>query len=164
MQYSTQLFILIIKPSLKNGKGPAIHCLCTSQISNSIIMTLYTIFARSDAVATIYFITQFCVASIREQLLIERAFIKLSVISKIFCKCKGFEKSQFYRFIKELRCGDLVLKQTFQLLDQPPLCYKAVPTRHLQSVSLFSSSNDFTRSSPSESQKMPNFSGQHAFL
>ena len=72
MQYSTQLFILVLKPSLQNGKGPAIHCLCTGQISNSIIhMTLYTIFARSDAMATIYFITQFCVASIRERLLIE---------------------------------------------------------------------------------------------
>ena len=45
---------------------------------------------------------------------------------------------------KELRCVDLVLKQTFQLLDQPPLCYKykAVPTRHIQSVSLFSSLNN----------------------
>ena len=30
-----------------------------------------TVFARSDAAATIYFITQFCAASIREQLLIE---------------------------------------------------------------------------------------------
>ena len=30
-----------------------------------------TIFARSDAVATIYFITQFCAASIREWRLIE---------------------------------------------------------------------------------------------
>ena len=35
------------------------------------LKTLYTIFARSDAVATIYFIVQFCAASIREQLLIE---------------------------------------------------------------------------------------------
>ena len=25
------------------------------------------------------------------------AFIKLSGIGKIFCKCKGFEKSQFYK-------------------------------------------------------------------
>jgi len=30
-----------------------------------------TIFGQSDAAATIYFITQFCVASIRERLLIE---------------------------------------------------------------------------------------------
>jgi len=61
-----------------------------------------------------------------------------------------------------LRCGDLVLKQTFQL-DQPPLCYKAVPTWHLQRVSSFSS-NDFTRWSPSVPQKMTNLSGQPAFL
>ena len=56
------------------------------------------------------------------------AFIKLSVIGKTFVKCKGFEKSRFCKINKELRYGDLVLKQTFQLLDQPPLCYKAVPT------------------------------------
>ena len=30
---------------------------------------------------------------------------------KVFCKCKGFEKSQFYKINKELRRGDLVLKQ-----------------------------------------------------
>ena len=34
------------------------------------------------------------------------AFIKLSGISEIFCKCKGFEKSQFYKINRELRCGD----------------------------------------------------------
>ena len=65
----------------------------------------------------------------------------------VFRKCKGFEKSQFYKISKELRCGDLVLKQTFQLLDQsstytaPPICF------------LVSSSNDFTRWSPSVPQK-----------
>ena len=31
----------------------------------------YTVFARSDAVATIYFVAQFCAASIRERLLIK---------------------------------------------------------------------------------------------
>ena len=72
------------------------------------------------------------------------AFIKLSVVGKIFRNCKGFEKSKIN---EELRCGGLVLKHTFQL-DQPPLCYKAVLTRHLQSVSSFSS-NDFTWWSPS---------------
>ena len=41
------------------------------------------------------------------------AFIKLSVIGEIFGKCKGFEKSKFYKINKELRCSDLVLKQTF---------------------------------------------------
>ena len=92
--------------------------------------------------ATIYFIAQFCAASIRERLL-RAAFIKLSVIGKIFRNCKGFEKSQFHKINEELRRGDLGLKQTFQL-DQPPLCFKAVPTRHLQSVPSFSS-NEFTR-------------------
>ena len=58
----------------------------------------------------------------------------------------------------------LGFEATFQLLDEPLLCYKAVPTRHLQSISLFSSFNDFTRWSPSVPQKMPNFSGQCAFL
>ena len=41
---------------------------------------------------------------------------------------KIFEKSQFYKIDKELRCGDLVLKQNFQLLDQPSRSYKAVPS------------------------------------
>ena len=49
-----------------------------------------TVFAQSDAVATIHFIVQFCVASIREQLLIESGVFKLS---NIFPNCKGFEKS-----------------------------------------------------------------------
>ena len=84
---------------------------------------------------------QFCTASIWERHLLN------SVLSV---------ESQFY---KNMRCGDLVLKQTFQLLDQLLLCYKAVPTRNLQSVSSFSS-NDFTCWSPSGPQKMPNFSGQ----
>ena len=96
-----------------------------------------------------YFITQFW-----EWLLTEsRVLPVLSV--KVFRKCKGFKKSQFYiyKISNELWCGDLVLKQTFQLLDQsgtytaPPICF------------LVSSSNDFTRS-PSVSQKMTNFSGQ----
>ena len=59
-------------------------------------------------------------------------------------------------------CSDLGLKQTFQL-DQPPLCYKVVPTWYPQSVSSFSS-NDFTRWSPFMPEKMPNSSKQSAFL
>ena len=43
-------------------------------------------------------------------------FIKLSVIGKIFCKCKGFEKSQFYKINKELRCCDLVLSKPSSFL------------------------------------------------
>ena len=57
----------------------------------------------------------------------EWRLLKLSVVGKILPKCKGFAKSQFWKINKELWCGDLVLKQTFQLLDQPPLCYKVVP-------------------------------------
>ena len=38
---------------------------------NSSSTVTYTVFARSNAVATTYFIAQFCVASIREWLLIE---------------------------------------------------------------------------------------------
>ena len=66
-----------------------------------------TIFAQSDAAATIYFITQFCGASIREWLLIKSgyqlrvAFIKLSVIGKIFCKYEGFEKASFILWRKK---------------------------------------------------------------
>jgi len=37
----------------------------------------------------------------------------------------------FCKINKELWCGDLVA--TFQLLDQPPLCYIVVPTQHIQS-------------------------------
>ena len=63
----------------------------------------------SDAVATIYLITQLCGFYLRVY-----SFIKLSVISKIFCKCtcKSFEKSQLYMCMinEKLRCGDLVLE------------------------------------------------------
>ena len=53
-----------------------------------------------------FFITQFCRASIREWLLIKNgyqsrvAFIKLSVIGKIFCKYEGFEKASFIQRTK----------------------------------------------------------------
>ena len=83
-------------------------------------------------------------------------FINLDDMDKTFCKCKGFEMSQLYKTNKELRCGDFVLKQNFQLLDHPLLSYKVAPTQHLQSVSSFSSSNDFTHWLPSMSQKKPN--------
>ena len=82
-------------------------------------------------------------------------FIKLGGIGTTFCKCKGFEMSQLYKTNKELRCGDFVLKQNFQLLDHPSLSYKVAPTQHLQSVSLFSSSSDLHVGCP-PCQKMPN--------
>ena len=55
--------------------------------------------------ATIYFIMQS-----------RAAFIKISVIRKIFRKCKGFEKSHFYKINKELQCSDLVLKHPSSFL------------------------------------------------
>ena len=83
-------------------------------------------------------------------------FIKLDGIGKALSKYEGFEVSQLYKTNKELRCGDFVLKQNFQLLDHPSLSYKVALTWHLQSVSLFSSSNGFTRWLPSVTLKMPN--------
>ena len=86
--------------------------------------------------ATICFIMQFLcgfysrVATNREQ----RSLNSVVWVS-IFCKFKGFEKSQFYKIKEELRHCVLVLKQNFQLsLDQLLLSYKAVPTWHLQSI------------------------------
>ena len=65
----------------------------------------------------------------------EQHLLNSVVWVKVFCKCKGFERSQFYEINEELRCGDLVLKQNFQLsLDQLSLSYKAVGTWNLQSV------------------------------
>ena len=60
---------------------------------------------------------------------------------KVFRKCKGFEKSQFYKISKELQCGDLVLKQTFHCGAMPRVskqciaalnCYvaKALPVKY----------------------------------
>ena len=69
-------------------------------------------------------------------LLFERCLLNSVLLVKSFVNVRASSKASFN---KELQCSDLVLKQTFQLLDQPPLCYKAVPTRHLQSVSSFSS-------------------------
>ena len=51
-------------------------------------LNLHTVFARSDAVATIYFITQFCAASIREQRLLNsvasvKTFVNVRVLRKV---------------------------------------------------------------------------------
>ena len=63
----------------------------------------------------------------------ERHLLYSVVWVKVFCKCKGFEKSQFYEINEEFRRADLVLKQNFQLsLDKSSLSYKAIPTWHLQ--------------------------------
>ena len=76
------------------------------------------------------------------------AFIKLSALVQILCKCKGFEKCLFYKVNKELRCSDMVLKQNFQLLDQLLLSNKLVLTWHLQCWS------------PSVPQKIPNLAAE----
>ena len=54
----------------------------------------YTVFAQSDAVATINFIVQFCAASNREWRLL------YSVLGKIFRNCKGLRKASFIRLTK----------------------------------------------------------------
>jgi len=46
-------------------------CYSWPQESSSLVTKPYTIFAQSDATATIYFIVQFCAASIQERLLIQ---------------------------------------------------------------------------------------------
>ena len=77
-----------------------------------------------------------------------------SVLSvKSFLNVRALRKASFARLTKNY---DAVT----WFWSKPSSCYKAVPTRHLQSVSSFSSSNDFTRWSPSAPQKMPNLSGQ----
>ena len=53
---------------------------------------------------------------------------------------------KFFVIARALRKTSFIQRIAMQL-DQPPLCYKAVPTRHFQSVSSFSS-NDFTRDRP----------------
>ena len=75
-----------------------------------------TVFTRSDAAATIYFIMQFCAASIWE-----RRLLNSVLLVKSFVNVRALRKASFFK--KELWC-DLGLKQTFQLLDQPPLCHK----------------------------------------
>ena len=72
----------------------------------------------------------------------ERHLLNSVLSVKIFRECKGFEKSQFYMINKELQCGDLDLKQTFQFHDQLPLCHQLdlqsgsyLHVWHLQSVS-----------------------------
>ena len=49
------------------------HMCITQEHPRTILQTRYTVFARSDAAATIYFVHQFCVASIRERHLFRSA-------------------------------------------------------------------------------------------
>ena len=119
---------------------------------------LITIFAQSDTAATIYFIIVLCGFYSREATNREQRLLNSVLSVKSCVNLRALRKSQFYKFNKELWSGDLVLKQTFQLLDQPPLCYKVVPTQLLQSISsFFFYFSDFTRWSPSVPPKMPNY-------
>ena len=84
----------------------------------------------------------------------ERRLLNSSVLGKIFRNCKGFEKNQFHKINEdELWCS---------LISR---CFAT--KRYLHGTSnpfprfFF---NDFTRWLPSMPQKMPNFSGQRAFL
>ena len=67
------------------------------------------------------------------------AFIYLSEKSFVNTCTKGLE---FCNINSELTCGDLISERNVQLLDQLSLFNKAVPTRHLQFVSSFSSAKE----------------------
>ena len=56
-----------------------------------------TVFARSDAAATIYFIRQFCAASIRERCLLNSV---LSVKSLVNVHVSALRKASFVRLTK----------------------------------------------------------------
>ena len=51
--------------------GMNVFTILPLKLNCNVYFHYHTVFARSEAVATIYFITQFCAASIREWLLIE---------------------------------------------------------------------------------------------
>ena len=56
-----------------------------------------------------------------------------------WCMYKGLGVVSYH---SELTCGDLVLEQNSQHLDQPSLFDKVTPTRCLQSVSSFPSAKE----------------------
>ena len=106
-----------------------------------------TVFARSDAAATIYL--NLCGFYSRAVTNRERRLLNSVFSVKFFVIVRALRKASFIRRI--------AIK-----VDQPPLCYKAVPTRHFQSV--FSFSQWFHTMIALRASKMPNFSGQRAFL
>ena len=75
-----------------------------------------TIFAWSDAAAT---------HRARNFVRLLAAFIKLSVIGKIFRNCKGFEKSQFYKITKNCDAVTWFWSKPSSLISRRALCYKA---------------------------------------
>ena len=61
-------------------------------------------------------------------------FIKLSVIDKIFCKCKGFEKSQFYKINKPssfLMSRHFATKRYLHGTSNPFPCFLLPMTSHV---------------------------------
>ena len=134
--------------------------MCAYQPRTVSYSTSYTVFAQSDAVATIYFITQFlCGFYLRAATNREQCSLNSVVCVKILCKCEGFEKSQFYNINEELRPWFWSKTSSF-------LISRRFPTkRYLHGNSnpfgtSFSSPNDFTRWAASVPQEMPNFAGQ----
>ena len=66
--HSLLLVICALWNKVQDLYGGVLNC-ATSKLDIHGENVVYTLFAQSDAVATIYFIMQFCVASIQEQLL-----------------------------------------------------------------------------------------------
>ena len=69
------------------------HIFPTMTLWYSTSKDLTTIFAWSDTAATIYFIAQFCAASIREQLLIERRLLKSVLSVKSYVIVRALRKA-----------------------------------------------------------------------
>ena len=63
-------------------------------LAKSFVSRTVTVFARSDAAATIYFIAQFCAASIWERRLL------VFSVKFILPNCKGLRKASFTRLTK----------------------------------------------------------------
>ena len=124
VKYSPKCYIFckIVNACARLGGS---HSLVMSKIERTLCLLVetgakvYTVFARSDAAAIIYFITQFCAASIREWRLLNSV---VSVKSFVYVRTLRIAS---YKINKELR-SDLLLKQNFKLVDQPSLSYKAV--------------------------------------
>ena len=94
-----------------------------------IVLLTCTVFAQTDTVTTIYSINQFCAASIREWHLFNLVETQCE-----YARTKGLEL-HVHNINSELKCSDSISEQNYHFLDQPSLSDKAVPTRHLQSVS-----------------------------
>jgi len=72
----------------------------TVTFMKSVQVVSFTVFARSDATATIYFIVQFCVASIWKWLLIESGIYLTLFSVKSFLIVRALRKASFIRLTK----------------------------------------------------------------